>query len=651
MSAGPTFTPVISFLKRFTRLHAVLMALMLIVMGTALGLATRANATRPDAQGATVVTLDSALAVDDDADAWSRYPDAIPLKDRRMVALPDDWANTRVREHTPVWYRLTFSAPTVADGEPPALLIDRACAGALVVVNGHALTPTPSRDGAVSYRCRQPLLMPLAGLPLRPEGNTLDIKVWGHAIQEVGSDDRAAWLSAVQVGGMSTLQGRANKAQLWRVDLPKINTFLFWLMGAMMLVLGSVDRRDSHLTYFGAMLTFVGLLSMRQWLPNLPLDPRDVEMLAVAVLPPTAMTAIQFFLRYAGWRSKPIDVALYAQCAIMPASLLIAGPWRMHTLTSSWLVLLFTEVIVAVGIYLWTMWHRNRHQFFVMLVLCSAGVVFSIMLLMLQQDRTAAVPEPLAQHGLTLVLVMIGLRLAQQFGRQLQMSEASRHSTELRVREATLEIEKNFSQLAELRVEQVTAQERKRIAGDLHDDLGAKLLTIVHTSDNERISSLAREALEEMRLSVRGLTGKPMKLVDALGDWRAEFVQRLSQTGLESDWENPNDEELTQTLSARAYVQTTRILREAVNNIIKHASASRCAVTVTLHQGDFELAIQDNGKGIPMEVDGRLDRGHGMASMKHRAKQLHGQCLFESAPGYGTVIRLTLPLDQHVEPM
>ena len=51
-----------------------------------------------------------------------------------------------------------------------------------------------------------------------------------------------------------------------------------------------------------------------------------------------------------------------------------------------------------------------------------------------------------------------------------------------------------------------------------------------------------------------------------------------------------------------------------------------------------------------MELDGRLDRGHGMASMKHRAKQLQGQCLVESGPGYGTVIRLTLPLDRATEP-
>jgi signal transduction histidine kinase len=66
-------------------------------------------------------------------------------------------------------------------------------------------------------------------------------------------------------------------------------------------------------------------------------------------------------------------------------------------------------------------------------------------------------------------------------------------------------------------------------------------------------------------------------------------------------------------------------------------------VRVTVNATDFGLLVQDNGKGISTEVDGKLDRGHGMSSMKHRAKTMQGQCLVESAPGYGTVIRLTIP--------
>ena len=97
-------------------------------------------------------------------------------------------------------------------------------------------------------------------------------------------------------------------------------------------------------------------------------------------------------------------------------------------------------------------------------------------------------------------------------------------------------------------------------------------------------------------------------------------------------------------MSARAYVQTTRILREAVSNILKHSGATHCEISIRQDINDFELTISDNGKGIPMELDGKLDRGHGMSTMKGRAKQLQGQCLVESGPGYGTTIRLTLPL-------
>jgi two-component system, NarL family, sensor histidine kinase UhpB len=282
-----------------------------------------------------------------------------------------------------------------------------------------------------------------------------------------------------------------------------------------------------------------------------------------------------------------------------------------------------------------------------MATLLGALVLAALIEFFAQQQGLRPLAAHLAQLVPPLMLVLIGLRLVQQHGRALQEAELGKAHLEQRVREATAEIERNFRQLSELRVEQITERERKRIAADLHDDLGAKLLTIVHTSESERISTLAREALEEMRLSVRGLTGRPVKLADALGDWRAEVVNRLAQAGIQGEWSAPDD--LPQTLSARAFVQTTRILREATSNIIKHSGASNCSITCRVAEGDFQVIVQDNGDGIPLELDGRLDRGHGMASMKHRAKQLQGQCLVESGPGYGTVIRLTVPLDRALE--
>jgi signal transduction histidine kinase len=334
---------------------------------------------------------------------------------------------------------------------------------------------------------------------------------------------------------------------------------------------------------------------------------------------------------------------LLAQCVVLPMSLLLAGPGRLFVMAGAWYVVLAAEAVGAIGLYLRITWRERRTDFWPMaLVLGAAGAVL-LAELGVQRHWLPVPPVPLLQFVLPLVLIAVGLRLLLVYGRTLRTAEDGRSTLEHRVREATIEIERNFAQLAELRVEQVTEKERKRIAADLHDDLGAKLLTIVHTSESERISTLAREALEEMRLSVRGLTGKPLRLADALADWRAETVSRLGQANIEIDWRSPA-EETDQVLPARGYVQTTRILREAVSNIIKHSGASHCKVRCAISERQFGINIQDNGRGIPMELDGKLDRGHGMSSMKHRAKQMQGQCLVESGPGYGTVIRLTLPL-------
>jgi signal transduction histidine kinase len=359
-----------------------------------------------------------------------------------------------------------------------------------------------------------------------------------------------------------------------------------------------------------------------------------------------ALLAIQFLLHFARRPRRSLSWVLVAQCLVMSLTLLIAGPQQVHTVATTWYVLLAAEALVTIAWFMRVARVAQRRDFYPIVGIVAAAAAMVGIELASQQALLPPVWRALPHVAMPVVFLCMGLLLVHQYGRALRSAEELRNSLESRIRETTSAMERNYAQMAELRVEQVTQQERKRIAADLHDDLGAKLLTIVHTSESERISTLAREALEEMRLSVRGLTGKPVKLIDALGDWRAEVVGRLSQTGVEGEWQAPSDE-LPQTLSARAYVQTTRILREAVNNIIKHSGASRCSIRCTLAGGDFQLKIQDNGKGIPLELDGRLDRGHGMQTMKHRAKQLHGQCLVESGPGYGTVIRLTIPLEKH----
>lgn len=397
-------------------------------------------------------------------------------------------------------------------------------------------------------------------------------------------------------------------------------------------------RAQRHIGWLLALMpgwiVMVGLAPLTPW----------PAAIAVVLAPWLLWCAVHYLMRRMRRRDRRLHRLLLAQALLFSAALLLPVPASRIAAFALWW--LGAQLLVAMGWHLWHLWQdmflptlEERYpstDFVVSCALIGFGALAILSAWALPGSGLAGILGPLALIGL-------GLHRVREFARALTQAELAVLQGELRLQERIAELERHFDQVAEAKLEQVTERERKRIAADLHDDLGAKLLTIVHTSESDRISTLAREALEEMRLSVRGLTGKPVQLLDALGDWRAEVVSRLAQANILAEWKSPA-EDIEHTFPARAYVQTTRILRESVSNIIKHSGATHCVIGCSAQDGYFSVVIQDNGQGIPLELEGRLDKGHGMASMKARAKQMHGQCLVESGPGWGTVIRLTIPL-------
>jgi len=427
------------------------------------------------------------------------------------------------------------------------------------------------------------------------------------------------------------------------IDLAGLAARMHGWMSAMLLIMAvataliaQLHRRERHALFLsGLMLSWV--LEQGSMASGWP----HVLFQSLALL-----CGAQFLLREVGGARSWIDGALLLQCALLPGVVLLGGEVALiagFLLAAEWLLVFVVHLrlrrrrILAHAIpdaseetaYLAASWLLGLGAVAVLLDLIAPWLWHPAGML-------AELALPLFMLGLALALIASNSRA--RLGAERQTIELDQL-----MQNRLAEAERKFLGEAETRIEQVTERERKRIAADLHDDLGAKLLTIVHTSESDRISTLAREALEEMRLSVRGLTGKPVQLLDALGDWRAEVVSRLGQANIMAEWKSPA-EDIIHTLQARSYVQTTRILREAVSNIIKHSGATHCTVSCAVQDADFLVVIQDDGQGITTEQEGRLDRGHGMASMKSRAKQMLGQCLVESGPGWGTVIRLTIPL-------
>ena len=587
---------------------------------------------------AEALTIDSALSINSNEAHFPTQGTPAPVR------LPDDWAASRPDHDGSVWYRASFVRPAgLAPDDLLALYIERACSNLEVHLNGRRIFSGGRMAEPTARNCHRPQLVNLPAVLIDQPLNVLDIQVQGSALRHVSARARAGGLSVLRIGPASEMKAWYEQREFWSIRTVQIIGITLIALGGFLLILSWINRSEIFLMYFGWLLIGWTVLSLRVWWPQWPWETHTFEIVVCSAFPPVVAMAVQFLLSYAGVRSRPVAIALLLQCMLVPISLAAVGADHLFTSASAWFMLMAAELIAAIAVYLWLAWKNHRDDFWPMgITLGCMGLLVMNEIAMQYGWLPRLSVQPL-NFAFPMLLLGIGSRLLQGFGRALQAAEVNRTLLEKRVLEATAEIERNFAQLSALRVEQVTEKERKRIAADLHDDLGAKLLTIVHTSESERISTLAREALEEMRLSVRGLTGKPVRLADALADWRAETVSRLGQANIEADWRNPVDE-LEQQLTARVFVQTTRILREAVSNIIKHSGASHCKVRTSVDAQHFGLLVQDNGKGIAMELDGKLDRGHGMSSMKHRAKQLLGQCLVESGPGYGTVIRLTIPL-------
>ena len=190
--------------------------------------------------------------------------------------------------------------------------------------------------------------------------------------------------------------------------------------------------------------------------------------------------------------------------------------------------------------------------------------------------------------------------------------------------------------------QEAVEQERQRIASDLHDDLGAKLLTLAQAGSTDGTAPLARQALEEMRQSVRGMVGRAVLIDDALADWRAELVGRLDGAGLHVQWD-ANDPPPAMILLPRVHLQLTRILREAVSNLIRHSAARYCRIGLMVDSGHVVLDIEDDGKGLP---DSRSNEGKGlgMANIERRARKLGGSHRFGTSMLGGAHIHVEVPV-------
>lgn len=204
-------------------------------------------------------------------------------------------------------------------------------------------------------------------------------------------------------------------------------------------------------------------------------------------------------------------------------------------------------------------------------------------------------------------------------------------------------------------------KERTRIARDMHDELGAKLTRISFLGNTAKLSpnlqpetsqqiTKMSEAARELILSLDQIVWAVDPENDSLENL-ANYICRYAgeftangpvQCKLNIPWKLPSC-----SLSTDVRHNVFLAVKEALNNAVKHSGATEIAITIAAGSGTFEVAIADNGRGLPLEQTPSQDKfrrkGRGLENMRERLKSINGEFFLTSHPGNGTEIRLRVP--------
>lgn len=187
-------------------------------------------------------------------------------------------------------------------------------------------------------------------------------------------------------------------------------------------------------------------------------------------------------------------------------------------------------------------------------------------------------------------------------------------------------------------VEQGRTEERVRIAQDLHDDIGARLLTLMYKAADRDMEDYIRHTLQDLKTLTRGLAASNHRLSHAAGEWKADLAQRLAAAKLRFAWSFQADDD--PDLSVGRWSGITRILRELVSNAIYHAQARSVEVSIALQDRTLTLRVADDGKGGDPAT---WSHGLGLGGVRKRVKTLGGSVAWQDNGGRGILCEVTLP--------
>jgi signal transduction histidine kinase len=203
--------------------------------------------------------------------------------------------------------------------------------------------------------------------------------------------------------------------------------------------------------------------------------------------------------------------------------------------------------------------------------------------------------------------------------------------------------------------------ERASLARDLHDELGGILTSAkmdlnwlserVHVipGGEERVREYSKLLDEAVGVKRRVIENLRPSLLDNLGlpaalEWYVG--ETCKKAGLKCTLNLAEDIGL---ISSDASIALFRIVQESTTNVLRHANAKTMTAHLHVDERNIYLSLQDDGAGLPAEFN-PAKLSHGLSGIRQRAKALGGDAIWESLPGKGTTVTVTIPRDVNSSP-
>ncbi len=208
-----------------------------------------------------------------------------------------------------------------------------------------------------------------------------------------------------------------------------------------------------------------------------------------------------------------------------------------------------------------------------------------------------------------------------------------------------LDLARHAARAAQAKEEGARA-ERTRIMRDLHDDLGARLLSLVYTTENEKSQYLTQAAIDDLHGVLAAAKDTPTVLSAAIKNWCSEGRRRLQESDIQGDFSvAPGLSAVADDvlLPARVHVNIERVLREAISNSVRHGQPGKIKVEFTLSQsGELVITVTDDGKATD---PAQWQSGHGLQTIQTRAHEIGADAHWQRPATGGCEFRMRLHLD------